>query len=264
MNYHIIQSMNKLSPQAIKKLNSMSEDEKIHLLARIIIMRQNSQISGLLSREISYGTLGYAKAEIVHQLYDGNGRNKQRFNNLMGLLSDKNPYDYFDTYTLCAYVYYFGYFLHNMNVVRTIKEGYQIAGGKAYQLVDDRRLCIGQKTSFGSLLAKNNRDAVKSYLMKDLKIFNEFKAIESYLKGEKVEQKAPKYSTLSHFYAQSNEVYANQVERYVDENGKPYYLDMEGNLIDCDEIKDYHMDNLTVHATKRGLVTYEDDEQKSL
>ena len=100
--------------------------------------------------------------------------------------------------------------------------------------------------------------------MKDLKIFNEFKAIESYLKGEKIEQKAPKYSTLSHFYGQSNEVYANQVERYVDENGKPYYLDMEGNLVDCDEIKDYHMGKLTVHATKRGLVTYEDDEQKSL
>ena len=253
--------MNKLSPQAIKKLSNMSEDEKIHLLARLVIMRQNSQISGLLSRESDY--LGYAKAEIVHELYDGNGRNKRRFNLMMEFLSDKNPYDYFDTYTLCAYVYYFNCFLHNMNVAMTIREGYQIACGKTLEIVDETRLYIGQKTSFGSLLSKENRKAVLEFLMKDFKIYNEFKAIGSYLKGEKIEQKSQKYSKLSTFSNQNNEVYANQVERYVDENGKPYYLDMEGNLVDYDEIKDYHMGNLTVHATKLGLVTYLDNKEKT-
>ena len=78
-----------LTPQAIKKLKSMTQNDKVHLLARLVIMRQNSQISGILSRIIGTSGLGLVKSEIVHQLYDGNGRDKQRFNHMLNVLSTK-------------------------------------------------------------------------------------------------------------------------------------------------------------------------------
>lgn len=253
-----------LTPQAIKKLKSMTQNDKVHLLARLVIMRQNSQISGMLARSVGTYSLGYKKAEIVHQLYDGNGRDKQRFNHMLNVLSTKNPYDYFDTYTLCAYAVYFDKFLKYLSKMDTIKGAYEEAEYETSAFVDTNSLFIDcPHTTFGSLTSRDNRKQVVAYLFKDLKIYDIKTALEKYLKGEKIEQSSHKYQKLSKHQANINvysagKVYANQVESYKDENGNTYFLDAEGNLIDKDEIQDFHFENITLHATKKGIKCYQD------
>lgn len=246
-----------LTPQAIKKLKSMTQNDKVHLLARLVIMRQNSQISGILSRIIGTSGLGLVKSEIVHELYDGNGKYRQRFNHLLNILSSQNPYDNFDTYTLCSYCLYFDTFLNSVKGAgrySDIKEAFEYSADIALEKVDQGLLNIdSMHKRFGSLAQKDYRKNVVKFLMNDLKCTDIFGLFDRYISGESL--------TEDNSYSQQScdGIYANQVEQYTDENGNIYYLDVEGNLINYDEIRDFKFNDIIMRATRHGIVTYHNE-----
>ncbi len=249
-----------LTHQAIKKLQNMTEDDKVRLLARLVIMRQNSQISGFLSRIIGTSGLGLVKSEIVHELYDGNGKYPHRFNHLLNILSSQNPYDGFDTYTLCAYCLYFSTFLNSVRgAVRysEIVDAYKYSADITLENVDRGLLNVDavHKRS-GALTQKDYRKYIVNYLLNDFNCKDIFGLLNRYVMGEELNQNDVLVQ------AQNDVIYANQVEQYKDENGKVYYLDVDGNLVDYNEIKDFRSNNILMRATKHGVVTY--NNQQSL
>ena len=247
-----------LTPQLTKKLENMTDDDKVHLLARLVIMRQNSQISGLLSRIIGTSGLGLVKSEVVHELYDCNGKYQRRFNYLLNILSSQNPYDNFDTYTLCSYCIYFDVFLNCVKGAQRysdIKEAFEYAADLVLEKVDQGLLNIGEMPKkFGSLAQKDYRKNIVKYLMNDLKCTDILGLFERFITGESLIE--------DRFYLKESDegYYANQVEQYTDSNGEIYYLDAEGNLVEYNEIKDFRYNNFIVRATKHGFVTYNSEQ----
>lgn len=247
----------KLTIFLVKKLSNMDFDEKVRLFARLAIMRKNSQISGLLSRIVGTEELALVKTELVHHLYDENDNHKfnTRYLDLMEALKDsKNVYDNLDTYTLCAYLVYFDNFINYVYGAKNladIRNAKYFAYVETLNYVDPNQLVVYSKQqSFGSLLNKEYRNSLIRYLTKDLNAKNSTQFFQDYLQGdlnqEVIYNSNPIYSPYK--------TYANQVEQYLDKNGNVYYLDCDGNYLDASEIEDFKYNDITIRATKQGLV----------
>lgn len=258
-----------LSIQALKKLSKMDFDDKVRLFARCRILRQNSQINGILNRIVAFESFEDIRSEIVHHLFDQNDMyyNSERYKTIFDIMKSKqNLYKKFDAYTLCAYMIYFEKFISlatNSLTIKDIRYAKVMAYNYALKFVDVNKLNANyvepedQKTD--SMLKKEYRRSLVIYLINDLKIQNGFAFVKNYLTDSLTNddflQSVPVYDPYK--------TYANQVEEYKDANGKVYYLDSEGNLVDVNEIQDYNYKNGVMKATNNGLMCYDknkDDE----
>lgn len=255
-----------LTVQALKKLSQMSYEDKVRLFARCCILRQNSQIAGILTRAVGPYERNDVKAEIVHHLYDENDqyRYSRNYNELLdNMMNKQNIYNKFDDYTLCAFMVYYDRFIalaesaRNINDIRYAKE-------KAYNYVlkyIDRDLLNmdyveNPNLKTESMLKKEYRRALVSYLAKDLNIKKGFDFVMNYLTGEFDMQEAMEEYNASRPALDPNKTYANQVEEYRGPNGTVYYMDADGNVIDYNEIEDFNINGITLSATKNGVVEY--------
>ena len=249
-----------LTLKLLKKLKEMDFDDKVRLYARLRVLRQNKQISGIIANSVGFESFTSLKSEITHHLYDGNDNYtySDKYNEMFdAMCQNKNIFPFFDTYTMCAYMIYFEKFIeYAKNVYLTSDLRY--AKDKALQYVkshcnfDRKKLNMGYDEStlkLGTLLKPEYRRSVVRFLASDLKIKNGFDFVADYMNDEYImEDSVPVYD--------SNKVYANTVEEYKDENGEVYYLDTEGNLYTSDDIADYEHNGITISATDHGLTEH--------
>lgn len=246
-----------LTVQALKKLTNMHFYEKVRLFARCAIFRQNIRINGLLIELFGIDQLDSVKAEIVHHLFDENDQYKftADYNQLMETMKQKKDlYKKFDTYTLCAYALYYDKFIelsnkaHSLQDIRTAKE---FAYNYVSKFVDRNKFNLYYKEDpdfkTDSMLKKEYRRSLVKYLQEDLNIKDGFEFLEDVLKEEITDE-----NYMDPYY-DPNKTYANQVEEYYDENGNLYYLNAEGELIDCDDIEDFEHRNIKLTATENGI-----------
>ena len=253
-----------LTVQALKKLSQMNYEDKVRLFARCCILRQNSQISGILTRAVgSYGRTDI-KAEIVHHLYDENDQYKypNRYERLSNCMMNKvNIYNKFDDYTLCAFMIYYDKFIEladNAKNIYDIRRAKEQAYKHVLKYIDRRKLNMNYKENPNlkteSMLKKEYRRALVSYLAKDLGIKKGYDFVMGYLTGDIDMQKAEEEYNASKQTFDANKTYANQVEMYFGPNGSVYYLDADGNVVDSDNIEDFNANGITISATKDGIV----------
>lgn len=247
-----------LTKQAIKKLEGMDYDDKVKLFARLCIMRQNKEISGIIIGAIGQEYLNEFKAELTHHLFDQNDQygNSRNFSILLRyMMNGVNVYDQCDAYTLCAYMYYYEKFIKLAEGSRSysdLRYAKEEAFHQTIKFCDLSRLDAQYESNvkFGSLLNKEYRKAVVDYLIKDLKIKNGYNFAETYMQDlyEDDIYGEPE-PTLK-----GGKIGANCVEEYKDEKGNTYYLDADGQLYYPDEIAEYQLEDGILSATDDGFI----------
>ena len=248
-----------LTPQAIKKLSNMEYHEKVRLFARCYVIKQNSQIAGILSKAVGPYNVDVVKAEITHHLYDENDNYEypKKYNELLNLMINKeNVYKKFDDYTLCAYVLYFNKFIEyaqNSKNIEHIRYAKHRATKEVMEFLDRSRFNVDfierDDAKTDSLLKKEYRRSLVNFLVKDLEVESGLAFITDYVNDEiSLEDYLNSRPQLD-----PNKVYANQVEEYI-VNGITYYLDTEGNVLDYEQIEDFEYNGVVLSATKNGLI----------
>lgn len=273
-----IKPQRELSKQAIKRLESMSEDEKVRLLALLEIKKANNQINGILSVGpfVYHNTL---RAELVHHLFDENDydavsrmpltkeeyfENKRKTINYKMLVNlfqqQKDIYSKMDIYTAIAYALYYDNFIMYADGVRTI-DGFRQAKRDAYHDVRDMADLFqlnldyveGDNKKTGSLLVPDYRVALENYLRKEFKLGYKYEAITEFLKDYFTNVLVIDYDIEGVGPQEHYDVYANNVEAYRDEKGNVYYLNADGEIYYPDQVGDYKTENATIKATEDGI-----------
>ena len=249
-----------LTPFILKRLSNMSFDEKVRLYARLRVLKQNKQISGIIANSNGFEPFTDLKAEITHHLYDGNDdyyNGEKYYEMFKAMTENKNIFPMFDTYTMCMYMLYFDKFIEFAKDAR-FSQDIRNAKQKALLYIKentnfDRQLLnmdYDEKgTGMSTLLKPEYRRSVVKYLTQDLKIKNGFEFVQGYVNGEldfDYDELIPQ--------SDPNKVYANTVEEYKDADGNVYYLDADGNTYDSSEISDYNYNGYSLSATKNGFV----------
>ena len=271
-----------LSKQALKKLESMSEYEKVRLLALLQIKKTNSQINGMLNVRpfVFYDGL---RAEIVHHLFDENDYNareniplsrEEYFENerktinykiLVNLFKQQQDiYTRMDAYTAIAYALYYYKFVElaekadNIEKLRAAKrEAYHKVRDVAnlFKLNFDFVEADNQKTT--SLLAADYRVALEKYLRKEFNLGYKPDAINEFLEKHFAEYEEFDFDEEEFDREPQREydIYANNVEEYRDDKGNVYYLDPDGHVYYPEEVGDYNDGTTVVKATEDGFLS---------
>lgn len=249
-----------LTPYILKRLSNMSFDEKVRLYARLRLLKQNKQISGIISKTVGFETFNSLKAEITHHLYDGNDNyvNADKYHEMLdAMINNKNIFTMFDAYTMCMYMLFFDKFIEYAKDAR-YTDHIRYAKEKALDYIKsntyfDRQLLNMDYDEKGAgmstLLKPEYRRSIVKYLTQDLKIKNGFDFVQKYVNDEldiDYEDIIPQ--------TDPNKVYANTVEEYRDANGRVYYIDADGNTYDSSEIADFDYNGYSLSATKNGFV----------
>ena len=272
-----IKPQRELSRQAIKRLESMTDEEKVRLLALLQIKECNNQINGILSVRpfVFYPDL---RSELVHHLYDENDQyarenlpetkldyfeNERKSVNYKMLINmflrKQDIYPKMDAYTATAYALYYTYFVDYASEINSVEQ-FRQAKRDAYHKVKamanlfDLRMDYTEQENkkTASLLVPDYRVALDKYLRKELHLGNKREAIADFLKDYFL-------NDLDAIYAnEGNEVggydvYANNVQEYRDEKGNVYYLDADGNVYYPDQVGDYNFAGGKMIATQDGL-----------
>ena len=272
-----IKPQRELSKQAIKRLESMTDEEKVRLLALLEIKECNNQINGILSVRpfVFYPDL---RSELVHHLFDENDqyarerlpetridyfeneRKTINYKMLVNLFMQKQDiYPKMDAYTATAFALYYNYFVGYASDIRTVDE-FRQAKIDAYHDVKPMADLFNLNLNYveednkktASLLAPDYRVALDTYLRKDLHLGNKREARVEFLKEYFIHDLDAIYGNEDmeeHGY----DVYANNVQEYYDEKGNVYYLDADGNVYYPDQVGDYHFEGGKMQATENGI-----------
>ncbi len=273
-----IKPQRELSKQAIKRLESMTEDEKVRLMALLEIKKANNQINGILNVRpfVYYNTL---RAELVHHLFDENDsyateripltreeyfenrRKTVNYKILVNLFKKQaDIYSKMDVYTAIAYALYYDSFVKLSDGVQNIEQ-FREAKRDAYHEVRDMTDLFmlnfdyleDENKKTASLLAPDYRVALENYLRKEFKLGYKYEAITEFLKNYFTHDLSIDYDMEDVGPQEHYDVYANNVEAYRDENGNVYYLDADGEIYYPDQVGDYKTDNATIKATEEGI-----------
>ncbi len=253
-----------LSAQALKKLSNMDYDDKVRLYARLRILKQNSQISGILTRTLNDYYINDVKAEITHHLYDGNNNyayGYKYYEILDAMRENINVFQHFNTYTMCAYMIYFEKFIElakNAKDMDDLRYAKDCALSYVKQTCDFSRDRMEmdydeKQAKISSLLKPEYRREVVEYLTKDLKIKDGFEFARQNMEEDF------EFTDCGEISYSCDKVYANNVEEYTDENGNVCYLDADGNLYQSDEIEDFNYNDYTLSATENGFSVHKKD-----
>lgn len=251
-----------LTKQAITKINNMSLEEKVRLLAKASIKGQNKMIMRQIINAVGSNYCNVVKAEILHELYDGNYQYSYSYKELQDVLNHgEDVYRIFDTYTLCAYALYYNKFIefakgaNNLNQIRyAAEDAVKFISGT----VNQSRLYMGyyEKIKTDSILKKEYRNSLVAYLKQDLKFTDRIKFMEEYMQGKITEKSyKPKASLTKDEFTQfeQNKIYATDVTAYTNNDGSTYYVDAEGNYYEADDITPVKYGNYVIEATPEGI-----------
>ena len=272
-----IKPQRELSKQAIKRLESMTEDEKVRLMALLEIKKANNQINGILNVRpfVYYNTL---RAELVHHLFDENDsyateripltreeyfenrRKTVNYKILVNLFKKQaDIYSKMDVYTAIAYALYYDSFVKLSDGVQNIEQ-FREAKRDAYHEVRDMTDLFmlnfdyleDENKKTASLLAPDYRVALENYLRKEFKLGYKYEAITEFLKNylthDLIIDDDIEIGPQEHY-----DVYANNVEAYRDDQGNVYYLDADGEIYYPDQVGEYKTENATIKATEDGI-----------
>ena len=279
-----------LSTQAIKKLEQMSEAQKIRLLARLILIKQNNRLTAISNivlhdewqnrpakyPEVDY-TFGEVKAELLHHLYDQNENYEQgdKYTHMQKFLGDSsvNLYDVMDNFTMIAYVLYYSKMLklcqkYNVRTLYDLREAKDNAYLSVAKYLDLSKMHFEYDPNMpkipSSFMQACYRKSLFEYLKNDLKFDNEYAFLYEVATGRKyIKTKTETKQPTPNYKEERYSVYANQVEVYY-QGGQCYYMDSEGNLYPADQVGDFNYGEKTIKATPNGFVEeYSNDYDKS-
>lgn len=231
-----------LSKQGLEKLEKMPRANKVKLFHRLRIIELNKIISHILTNAVGNEDVRKTKAKIIHQLYDGNFKKDEKYNELQSVLeSGKNFYDQLDVYTTVAYANYYASFVRNAGNVHNYV-GVESAMRKAF---DEIQACVrttelnitsNQKAMPSSLLQAKYRKAVIDFLEKELKIqfnINDTIILDGQLSEIEEEEIYKELASSSKSHPPRD---IRNLEKYVSANGEVYYLDADGECYILDDV----------------------------